>query len=98
MKPIILHPEAKQEVLEIINWYFEESESVAWLFTDYLNDSYKHIQERPKAWPEYLKVFRKKLLPKFPYCIIYEELETKIKVYAVAHNSRKPNYWLKRIK
>ena len=39
---------------------------------------------------------RRFLLPGFPYLIVYESFDTEVFVYAVAHASRRPNYWRRR--
>jgi hypothetical protein len=37
--------------------------------------------------------FRRLLLKGFPYLIVYEVFDDQVFVYAVAHASRRPNYW-----
>jgi hypothetical protein len=39
---------------------------------------------------------RKAVLRKFPYNLIYSELENKIYIIAIAHQNRKPEYWIDR--
>ncbi len=41
--------------------------------------------------------FRRHLLPKFPYSIIYAIEPDHIRIIAVAHSKRKPGYWSARI-
>jgi hypothetical protein len=41
--------------------------------------------------------FRRYLLHKFPYSLIYTIEHDHIHIFAVAHNKRKPGYWRKRI-
>lgn len=36
-------------------------------------------------------------LRRFPYSIVYVELEDEIGVVAIAHGSRKPGFWRQRI-
>jgi hypothetical protein len=33
----------------------------------------------------------------FPFAIVYIELETEIRILAVAHGSREPGYWRRRM-
>jgi hypothetical protein len=40
---------------------------------------------------------RKLRVKKFPYTVIYKEYPEFIKVFAVAHFSRRPNFWIKRL-
>jgi plasmid stabilization system protein ParE len=41
---------------------------------------------------------RKRVLPHFPYNILYSVKPDKIVIVAVAHQRRRPNYWLSRLK
>jgi hypothetical protein len=41
-------------------------------------------------------VFRRYLLHKFPFSVVYLERPDFIEVIAVAHHRRKPGYWSKR--
>ena len=40
---------------------------------------------------------RRALLPRFPYALVFLELQTEIRVLAVAHAKRHPDYWLNRL-
>ena len=40
---------------------------------------------------------RRLLLRKFPYQLIYRVLGDEIRIYAVAHLKRRPNYWTGRL-
>ena len=40
---------------------------------------------------------RKRLVPHFPFCIVYAESGYGILIHAVAHNRRLPEYWVGRL-
>ena len=40
---------------------------------------------------------RRALLPRFPYALVFLELQTEIRVLVVAHAKRNPDYWLNRL-
>jgi plasmid stabilization system protein ParE len=40
---------------------------------------------------------RKHVVARFPYSIVYVELETEVLILAVAHSRRRPTYWHKRL-
>ncbi len=40
---------------------------------------------------------RRKLLRRFPYLVVFVELDTQVRVLAVAHAKRSPGCWLERI-
>ena len=61
------------------------------------------IREFPAAFPVLrasppgIEV-RRALLDKFPYALVFFELATEIRIIAVAHHRRRPNYWLSRVR
>jgi toxin ParE1/3/4 len=59
------------------------------------------IEEHPLRYPkletvETTRDIRRFLLHRFPYYVAYEVLSDEVVVLAVAHTSRRPNYWLRR--
>lgn len=36
---------------------------------------------------------RRRLVPRFPYAIVYLELAEEVRIVAFAHGSRRPGYW-----
>ena len=62
-----------------------------------LEAAYDAIAELPETWPKFQKGFRRYLLTRFPFSIIYKDMDENIFIVAVMHNSRKPGYWLSRI-
>ena len=55
------------------------------------------IRDYPKAWPIHRRHFRRYLLGKFPYALVYVEHRDLIEIVAVAQLDRKPGYWRDRI-
>ena len=62
-----------------------------------LEKSFDTILNLPDTWPVFLKHYRRFLLSKFPFSIIYRQEIDCIYVVAIMHNSRKPFYWADRI-
>lgn len=54
------------------------------------------IKNYPEGFTKYTEHSRKAVVAAFPYNIIYSIRREKIIILAVAHQHRKPNYWLKR--
>ncbi|MBM3333096.1 type II toxin-antitoxin system RelE/ParE family toxin, partial [Candidatus Sumerlaeota bacterium] len=54
------------------------------------------IGEFPLLWPIYEGEYRRCLLKRFPYGLIYRIETERIYVMAVAHLHREPGYWKKR--
>ena len=97
MPDLRFHPDIAFEVKASFLWYQEQASGLGDNFLVELEYAYQVINELPKTWPLFQSGFRRFLLPKFPYSVIYREHENSIYVVAVMHNSRKPGYWLRRI-
>ena len=96
MPNIIFHPDVALEVRASYTWY--EGQAVG-LGEDYLSElesAYQTIVELPNTWPMFQQNYRRYLLSKFPFSVIYRSNGKFIFVVAVMHNHRKPGYWLNR--
>ena len=90
-------PEARLDVLAAVSYYYEcdgGENSLAADFYQELKDAERDIIEMPEMWGLVGKGFRRKLMQRFPFGVIYHQLdEETIEIVAVAHQKRKPNYW-----
>jgi len=50
-----------------------------------------------ESYPPYLHGTRKAAVSHFPYLLVMLEFEGEVKIVAVAHTSRRPEYWRERI-
>ncbi len=96
MPQLLFHPDIASEVRTSFNWYQNQAAGLGDDFLSELEGSYQAIIELPDTWPKFQKGFRRFLLSKFPFSVIYRKSEDVIFVVAVMHNSRKPGYWLSR--
>ncbi len=96
MPEIIFHPDIEYEVKASFHWYQDQAEGLGDDFLTELETAYQTIIELPTTWPKFQKKFRRFLLSKFPYSVIYQFDQKTILVVAVMHNSRKPGYWSER--
>lgn len=94
---IILAPEAEQELLEAVAFYNEKSVDLGKDFNKELEAGIMDISYFPDFWGNVGRGFRRKLLNRFPYALIYDVKEGSILIVAVMHTSREPEYWLKRV-
>lgn len=90
------HPEISHEIKASYSWYQKQADGLGDDFLNELEDAYQVISELPGTWPLFQKGFRRYLLARFPFSVIYREHNSFIYVLAVMHNSRKPGYWLSR--
>lgn len=96
MPKIIFHPDVAIEVKASYEWYQNRAEGLGDDFLSELESAYQTIAELPDTWPKFNINYRRFLLSKFPFSIIYRENDISIFVVAVMHNSRKPGYWKNR--
>ncbi|MCF6186902.1 MAG: type II toxin-antitoxin system RelE/ParE family toxin [Desulfobulbaceae bacterium] len=97
MSELRFHPEIASEVKESYSWYQKQADGLGDDFLDELEVAYQAIGELPATWPLFQNGFRRFLLSRFPFSVIYREHNGSIYVVAVMHNSRKPGYWRSRI-
>ncbi|MDF0643481.1 MAG: type II toxin-antitoxin system RelE/ParE family toxin [Nitrospira sp.] len=102
MKPIGFSPEAVEELAEAASWYETRQSGLALRFLQDISQAQHAIQARPLSFPRLTKmaadlVIRRALLSRFPYALVFLELPTEIRILAVAHAKRHPDYWLNRV-
>ncbi len=97
MTPVLFHPYAERELDEAIGFYEECLPGLGLDFEQEIRYGISHISNAPRRWPIHKYGTRKFLLRRFPFNIFYLELPDCIWIVAVAHCSRKPNYWKERL-
>ena len=99
MTPYRFHREARAEYRAALAWYATRSIDAADGFADVIADSICGIRELPDAWPRWLGKadVRARVVRRYPYSIMYVVRDQRIVIIAIAHQSRRPGYWLSRI-
>ena len=88
-----VHPDARREFNDAIDYYERESPGLGSIFTDEVDAGFIRIREYPDAAPQVVKRVRRLVLPKFPYSLMYENRDDCLVVLAVAHHRKRPHYW-----
>jgi toxin ParE1/3/4 len=97
VKRVEFHQGAIADVKSAVNWYQKRSPKAALDLIEELHRAADTIREGPERWPIGKNDTRRFLLWRFPFVIIYSEQESVITVWAVAHGSRRPDYWVHRL-
>jgi toxin ParE1/3/4 len=97
MLPLTIHPDVYNEVSDAFRWYEGHARGLGEDFIAELDDALALVQRMPNTWPILSSPFRRFLLKRFPFGVIYTPRETEILVVAVMHLSRKPGYWQQRV-
>lgn len=90
--------EASKEIEEAIEYYDLLNKGLGAKLLRELENSLKIICEYPDSCVKISKKFRRCLLRRFPYGVIYTIHNSEIIVIAFMNLYRKPNYWKKRSK
>jgi len=85
---------ARSELEDAINFYELASTGLGITFKQEIRKSIRRIIDYPDAWSIERGDVRKCLLHKFPYKILYSIEPDHIFVIAIAHQHRKPDYWI----
>ena len=88
-----VHPEARREFNDAVDYYERESPGLGLLFTNEVGAGFARIREYPDASPPVAPRTRTLVLAKFPYSLIYESRDDCLMVLAVAHQRKRPHYW-----
>ena len=84
--------------MESVGYYESKVKGLGSAFIDEFEVVANLICESPKQMKiEKSPDIRRVLLRRFPFSIIYREKESAIQILAVAHDRRRPLYWLPRL-
>jgi toxin ParE1/3/4 len=97
VKRVEYHQGAIADTKNAVAWYQQRSRKAALDFIEELNRAAETIREAPERWPSGKNNTKRFLLWRFPFAIIYSEEESTITIWAVAHGSRRPDYWTHRL-
>ena len=87
------HPHAEKELEEIENHYDRIRQELGNHFREEVELTISRILKFPNAWQPLSQVVRRCRLNGFPYGIVYRVKPSEIRLLAVMHQNREPNYW-----
>jgi plasmid stabilization system protein ParE len=84
-------------------WYEERREHLGLEFFDAVDEAIGRILDLPRSGTPLPRIpadlpVRTMAVTRFPYQVIYLEVNDHIRILAVAHDRRKPGYWTTRLK
>lgn len=89
-------PEVRVEILKILNWYFKQEKSLAAKFHNELKKAERDILEFPDLWHPLSGGYRRHIMKRFPYSLVYRVESDRILVVAVAGHKQSENYLAKK--
>jgi plasmid stabilization system protein ParE len=90
------HPEASREFQAASTYYENEIPGLGKGFISELERIAELIEANPAIGKPIDDIFRRAVLVRFPFSVIYHAQHDKIWIIAVAHQRRKPGYWRNR--
>jgi plasmid stabilization system protein ParE len=92
----ILHPEVEDEIENAANYYANQSAIAVERFTREVAQAFTAICSNPLAVRYYRDEIQILRLKKFPFAVFFFVHQSQVKVLALAHAARRPDYWLSR--
>ena len=97
MLDFILLADAEDDIVEAYNWYESKESGLGDRFLGSVQDGLTLIRQHPEMFPVCASEFRRAIISKFPFEIIYEKEEDRIVVYSVFNCAQNPQRWKSRI-
>ena len=98
MKKVRLLADARREFNKEIVYYEKEREGLGKRFRRAAEAAFLKAGEAPEHGKPGVGGTRRMLIKGFPFSVVYLESENEVMVYAVAHFSRSPDYWTRRLR
>lgn len=98
MKPIFFHPAAVEELEHSVKFYEACRTGLGDDFLQEVRTVVARISDHPLIGAPYKDMnLRHLVLRRFPFVVFYLDQSDAIWIVAVAHGSRKPDYWSDRL-
>jgi plasmid stabilization system protein ParE len=82
---------------EAARYYEDRVPGLGHAFTDDVEQGLRFILEHPESCKKVSNNLRRKVLNRFPYSLIYAVEMDRIRIMAIAHHKRRPEYWRYRL-
>ena len=88
--------EAEDEMNEAASFYESQVSGLGGRFLDEIKECVERILERPRIGRRLRGELRRLLVTRFPYSVVYATEDETAIIVAVAHQRRRPGYWVGR--
>jgi plasmid stabilization system protein ParE len=90
-------PEAREELRRAVRFYEREAKGLGAELAAEARAVLESIVSNPNTGSPFAAGTRRKLLPRFPYSVVYLGESGRVDVIALMHHRREPDYWTDRI-
>ena len=95
-RPVILRPEAQDDVAQAKDWYERQREGLGDEFVEAVDRVFARLSATPEIHRIVFKDVRRTKPRCFPYVVYYRVLPDRVEVIAVVHGRRDPGVWQSR--
>lgn len=93
-----LHPAARRELHRAFEWYVREAGShIATGFVDEFEHALALVRAHPQVGESASGNTRRLVFKRYPYTLVYRLKGEMAEIVAIAHHSRRPEYWAGRL-
>lgn len=95
---VVVLAEAEEDIRQASRWYEEQRPGLGIELLGAVEAAIGLAAATPERWPIWTgdQRFRRVVLRRFPYLLVYELRADGVEVVAVAHARREPGYWISR--
>lgn len=86
-------PEAEQDIAGAYGWYETQRRGLGEEFISCLEARLEVVCRQPEMFPFILDDYRRALIRRFPFAVLYEFNDNSVIVYGVFHTSQDPTKW-----
>ena len=86
-------PSAREELNEAAAFYEASVPGLGEAFLEDVERAIETVRESPGIGALVGRRFRKAILRRFPFTIVYAQRDEEIVIVAIAHQRRRPGYW-----
>ena len=94
---LIVSPEAVEDIVEACRWYENRRPGLGEDFLDRIDACIQTIRRMPEVYPIVFEDYRRGLLRRFPFAVIYDYIGGTVTIYGVFHTSRDQEKWRQRL-
>ena len=92
------NPHARQELKDATLYFDNIDPALGKGFAAEVERAISLILRFPEAWPRVTRSARRCRTQTFPYALLYRIWDEQVEILAVMHLSRRPGYWINRLK
>ncbi len=92
---LVILPEADADITAAMRWYEKQQVGLGLEFVGVIDSTFERIRSTPKSFPlsSIDARFRRAVVDRFPYVVLFEHRKDAVEIVAVAHTRRMPGYW-----